>query len=118
MKTHQQLLAEFSGMGSLHRFTLNSGDSFEGWITEVKDDHALFVDNRPENAGEVRLRFAAVDLSTLTFRDEEKKCWVAAHWDAAGEVWRLTEVEEEPEPSEPEPQPFWKRAFGRSPVQA
>jgi hypothetical protein len=119
MKTHQELLAEFGGMGSQHRFVLNSGERCEGWITEVKDDHALFVDAVAENRGEVKLRFASFDLASLAFRDEEKQCWVAVRWDDPNEVWHMTEIEEKKESDEPPPpQPFWKRAFGRSPVAA
>lgn len=117
MKTHQEQLAEFSGMGSRHGFMLNSGDKCEGWITEVKDDHALFVDAVSENPAEVKLRFAAVDLTSLAYRDEEKQCWVAARWDEAKDGWRLSEIVEEAEP-EPPPPSFWKRAFGRSPETA
>ena len=116
MKSHQELLAEFSGMGSRHGFELNSGEKCEGWITEVKIDHALFVDATAENPSEIKLRFAAINLSALAFRDEEKQCWIAARWDDSHGTWLMQDIEDK-EPAEPPHTPFWKRALGRSPVE-
>jgi hypothetical protein len=88
MKSVHSILDEFSQMGAKHYFVLKSGRECEGWIVEVVSDGIIFVEgdiNAPR--WDAKLRLGAVDLTTLSYWDEERECWVEALWDETQNTW-------------------------------
>ncbi len=113
MKSVREILTDFSEMGSQHYFQMHSGHECEGWIVSVEDDHVLFVDCDPlAGKEEAKVRFGAIALGTLAYRDEDQKSWVNVRWDDAAAKWTQTIiVPDEPpiEPVEPVNTSFWDK---------
>ena len=121
MKNYQEILTEFSEMGARHYFQLQSGEEHEGWIVAVEDGYLLLVDaNSQLKNHEFKVRFPAIDMGSLAYRDDENKCWVGVLWQEKPGSWsekaRLhDEVEAEivppppPEASVSKPRRFWNR---------
>ena len=100
MRSMREVLSDFSEMGARHNFLMNSGRECDGWIVSVEDDHILFVDSSP-GAGkdEIKIRFAAIDVGSLAYRDDEKRCWMSARWNDSQSQWNhsILSLDEDPE---------------------
>ena len=98
MKSRKEILAEFSEMGSRHYFEMNSGRECEGWIVAIEDDHVLYIDCDPNGAkDEIKVRYAAVDVGSLAYRDDDKRCWMSARWDENTNNWIFDVLSEDEE---------------------
>src|SRR5688572_20683331 len=99
MRSMKDLLTEFSEMGARHNFLMNSGRECEGWVVSVEDDHILFVDCDSQiNKDETKIRFRAIDISSLAFRDDEKRCWMSVRWNDEHERWDYAVLTQDPDP--------------------
>ena len=99
MKSMRELLTEFSEMGSRHNFLMNSGQECEGWIVSVEDDHVLFVDSdSTTNKDEIKVRFGAIDIGSLVYRDDEQRSWIGVRWNDDQQHWEHSVLSQDEEP--------------------
>lgn len=113
MRSVRDIMTDFSEMGSQHYFQMHSGQVCEGWIVSIEDDHVLFVDSDP-SAGkqEVKLRFGAIALGSLAYRDEDQTAWIRVRWDDTSAKWLQTGVTRDEPPIElVEPAPSSRASF-------
>ena len=77
MEDAKTLLEAFSDMGKRHAFDLKDGSHYEGYIFEVGDKHLVFGSGGPMAPSEdLFIPIDAVDLNTLSFWDEDKRCYL------------------------------------------
>ena len=101
MRSMRDLLTDFSEMGARHNFLMNSGQECEGWVVSVEDDHILFVDcDAGGDKDEIKVLFRAIDISSLAYRDDDKRCWMSVRWDEAQGKWNYAVLSQDPDPEE------------------
>ncbi len=70
------ILEAFSNMGSRHAFDLKDGFHYEGYILQIGDKHLVFGSGGPiAKSEDLLIPIDSVDLKTLSFWDEDKRCY-------------------------------------------
>lgn len=91
MPTAKQLLEDFQEMGRRSSLDLKNGWHYEGYVLEVREEYLLFGVGGPEAPDEpVRIPVEEVDFNTLSYWDEERRCYMDASWDDARTTWSHT----------------------------
>ena len=113
MRSVREIITDFTEMGSQHYFQMHSGQVCEGWIVSVEDDHVLFVDCNPlAEKEETKVRFGAIALGSLAYRDDDQKAWIRVRWDDEAAKWSQTGMSRDEPPVEvvePVQTSFWNK---------
>ena len=79
MEDVKTFLEAFCDMGKRHAFDLKDGSHYEGYVLEVGDEHLVFGAGGPiAPIEDLLIPIDAVDLNTLSFWDEDQRCYVKA----------------------------------------
>jgi hypothetical protein len=110
MRDTRSLLQDYADMGGRSAFDLKDGRHCEGYVLSVEEDHVVFGSGGPLAPDEPEcIRLEDVDLSSLSYWDEEKRCRMDARWDEVLGRW-VTGVARPP--SAPRPpsgrRPWWR----------
>jgi hypothetical protein len=89
MKDAKLILEEFWDIAENRcAFDLTNKQHCEGYILEVENDHLRFGGGGPMAAEEdLFIPVQDVDLSTLAYWDENKRCYMDANWDEQQGKW-------------------------------
>ncbi len=85
--TFHDLFVKFEDCGDSHGFTFKDGVEFMGWVMEVATDSIKIMWAPSPFYGQSRgtdewsppdqwVKFTEIDLSSLSFWDDDKKCWM------------------------------------------
>ena len=88
MKDAITILEEFGRLGTRCAFDLKTGLHYEGYVLEVEGANIVFGCGGPMAPEEPLLIPAdAVDLGSLSFWDESRRCYMDAYWDEGRGRW-------------------------------
>jgi hypothetical protein len=92
MKDTGQILEEFRDLAeSRCIFDLENGSHFEGYILEIKDRNIVFGGGGPLAPCEDELiPIEKIDLDTLFYWSNSKRCYVHSRWDTEQNEWKFT----------------------------
>jgi len=94
MKSLREIFEEFADFGS--RTILDAaGFRYEGYILDINADAMLFGCGGPLGK-DVWIKLADIDLNTLFFWNEERKCLQKATWNANDSNWRFADFKKYP----------------------
>jgi hypothetical protein len=91
MKDAKLILKEFQDLAEGRcAFDLKNRQHYEGYILAIENDYLCFGEGGPIATEEyLFIPILEVDLSTLAYWDENKRCYMDADWDEEKGKWRF-----------------------------
>jgi hypothetical protein len=98
MKKLNVIVEEFCDLGTRVAFDLQNGEHYEGYICEIETDYLMFRSGGPLAPDEdIEIRLLDIDLNTLAYFDEQRRCYMDANWDNSRDCWLIKHSNQEGE---------------------
>jgi hypothetical protein len=90
MKALNLIIEEFRDLGSRVAFNLKNGEHHEGYILEIETDYLTFGEGGPlAPAADIEIQLIDLDLKTLAYWDDLRRCYMDADWNEARNCWQI-----------------------------
>jgi hypothetical protein len=98
MKELNVIIEEFRDLGTRVAFDLQNGEHYEGYICEIEKEYLMFGAGGPLAPDrEIEIRLVDIDLHTLAYFDEQRRCYLDADWNNDLEDWMIKPSNQEGE---------------------